>query len=59
MGHRVLDQSAEDEAEADAQVDVDGLDEAVGVGQRGASAHHQGRHGEHCGDTWIADKHNI
>lgn len=40
MGHGVLDEGAKDEAEADAQVNIDGLDEAVGVGQGGAGAHH-------------------
>lgn len=33
VGHGVLDERPEDEAEADSQVNVDGLDEAVGVGQ--------------------------
>lgn len=32
VGHGVFDERPEDEAEADAQVNVDGLDEAVGVG---------------------------
>ena len=54
MGHCVLDEGAEDEAEADAQVHVDGLDEAVGVGQRGAGPHHQGGHGQHRGDPLVA-----
>ena len=52
VGHGVLDERPEDEAEADAQVHVDGLDEAIGVWQRGARTHHQGGHGQHRGDSW-------
>jgi len=52
VGACVLHQGAEDEGEADAQVHVDGLDEAVGVGQRGAGARHQRGHGEHRGHAW-------
>ena len=52
VGHCVLDEGPEDEAEADAQVHIDGLDEAVSVGQRGAGPHHQGGHGQHRGHPW-------
>ena len=52
VGAGVLQQSPEDEGEADAQVHVDGLDEAVCVGQRGASAHHQCGHGQDGGYAW-------
>lgn len=48
----VLQQCAEDEGEADSQVDIDGLDEAVGVGQGGAGAHHQRGHRQDSCDAW-------
>ena len=33
VGHGVLNERSKDEAEADSQVNVDGLNEAVGIGQ--------------------------
>lgn len=53
VGAGVFEQRAEDEGEADPQVDVDGLDEAVGVRQGRASPHHQRGHGQDCGDPCI------
>ena len=44
MGNCILQQGPKHEAEADAQVHVDGLDEAVGVGERGAGPDHQRGH---------------
>lgn len=52
VGHCVLDERPEDEAEADAQVHVDGLDETVGVGQRRPGPHHERGHGQNGGDSW-------
>lgn len=52
MGHGVLNESTEDEAEADPQVHVDGFDETVGVGQRRPGSHHQSGHGQHRGHPW-------
>lgn len=44
----VLQQCTKDEGEADAQVNIYGFDETVGIGQRSASAHHQSGHGQDC-----------
>lgn len=52
VGHRVLDQCSKDEAEADAQVHVYGLNEAVGIGQRRAGTHHQCGHSQDRGHAW-------
>lgn len=52
VSHGVLDERPEDEAEADSQVNINGLDEAVGIGQRRPSAHHQSGHGQDCGHSW-------
>lgn len=52
MGDCVLQQGPKHEAEADAQVHVDGLDEAVGVGKRSAGPDHQRGHGQHGGHSW-------
>lgn len=52
VGHGVLNERSKDEAEADSQVDVNGLDEAVGVGQRGPGSHHQSGHGQYRGHSW-------
>lgn len=40
VGAGILQQGAEDEGEADSQVDVYSFDEAVGVGEGGAGSHH-------------------
>lgn len=47
----VLQQGPEDEGEADAQVNIYGLNEAVGVGQGGPGPHHQSGHGQDCGHS--------
>lgn len=52
VGHGVFNQRAEDEAEADSQVDINSLDEAVGVGQRCPRPHHQSGHGQNRGHPW-------
>lgn len=52
VGYGVLNECSEDEAEADPQIYVNGLDEAVGIGQRRPRTHHQSGHGQHCGHTW-------
>lgn len=52
VGTGVLQQRAKDEGETDSQVNVDGLDEAVGVGQGGAGAHHQRGHGQDSRHSW-------
>lgn len=51
VSHGVLDECPKDEAEADAQVHIDGLDEAIGVWQRRPGSHHQGGHGENGGHS--------
>lgn len=33
VGHGILNERPEDKAEADSQVNIDGLDEAVGIGE--------------------------
>lgn len=48
VGHGVFNERSKDEAEADSQVNIDGLNEAVGVGQRRPGSHHQRGHGQHC-----------
>ena len=48
VGAGVLQQCTKDEGEADAQVNIYGLNEAVGIGQRSAGAHHQSSHGQNC-----------
>lgn len=52
VGHGVLNQRTEDEAEADTQVDVDSLNEAVGVRQRRPRPHHQSGHSQNRGHPW-------
>lgn len=52
VGHGIFNQRAEDEAEADTQVDINSLDEAVGVRQRRPRPHHQSGHGQNCGHPW-------
>lgn len=49
VGHGVLDQCSEDKAEADSQVHINGLNEAVGIGQGSSGPHHQSGHGQYCG----------
>lgn len=48
----VLQQGAEDEGEADSQVNIYGFDEAVGVRQGGAGTHHQSGHSQDCCNAW-------
>lgn len=52
VGYGVLNERSEDKAEADPQVHVDGLDEAVGIRQRRPCTHHQSSHGQYRGHTW-------
>lgn len=52
MGNRVFQQGPKHEAEADSQVHIDGLYEAVGVGKRSAGPNHQRSHRQHCGHSW-------
>lgn len=52
VGHSVLNQCSKDKAEADSQVDINGLNEAVGIGQRSPGSHHQSGHGQYCGHSW-------
>lgn len=52
VGHGVLNERSKDKAEADSQVHIDGLDEAVCVGQGGPGTHHQSGHSQYCGHTW-------
>lgn len=56
VGHGVLNERSEDEAEADAQVNVNGFNEAVGIGQRRPGSHHQSGHGQHCGHPWMKER---
>ncbi len=44
MSDCVFNQSAKDKAEADAQIHINGFDEAVGIGKRGPGSHHKGSH---------------
>lgn len=48
VGAGVFQQRAEDEGKADSQVDIYGLDEAIGIWQGRAGPHHQGGHGQDC-----------
>lgn len=52
MGDCILQEGPEHEAEADPQVHVDGLDEAVGVGEGSAGPDHQCGHRQHGGHSW-------
>lgn len=47
----VLQQSTKDECEADAQINIYGLDETVCIGQRCAGSHHQSGHCQDCGNS--------
>lgn len=47
--HSILNERSKDETEADTQVDIYGLDEAVSIGQRCPGSHHQSGHGQYCG----------
>lgn len=51
MGAGVLQQGTEDEGKTDAQVDIYGLDETVGIGKGSAGTHHQSRHRQNSGHT--------
>lgn len=52
VGHGVLNERSKDEAEADSQVNINGLNEAVGIGQRRPGSHHQSGHSQYCGHSW-------
>lgn len=52
VGHGVFQQGPKHKAEADPQVHINGLYEAVGVGERCAGPDHQCGHGQHCSHTW-------
>lgn len=51
--HGILNKCPKYEAEADSQVDIDGFDEAVGIGERRPGSHHQSGHGEDSGHSWF------
>lgn len=51
VSHSILNERSENKAKADSQVDINGLDEAVGVGERGPGPHHKCGHGQHCGHS--------
>lgn len=55
VGTGVLQQCAKDEGEADSQVNIYGLDEAVGIGQGSAGAHHQCGHCQDRCHSWKID----
>lgn len=51
----ILQQCTKDEGEADAQVNIYGLNEAVGIGKGGAGPHHQSGHCQYCSHPWRTD----
>lgn len=55
MSTGVLQQGSKDECETDAQVNIYGLYETVGVGQRSACTHHESSHRQNCGHSWRTD----
>lgn len=58
VGHSVLNERSKDKAEADSQVNINGLNEAIGIGQWRPGSHHQSGHGQDCGHPWYKNKRN-